>query len=77
MVSLPAKREAVRVACVEGHLSERRACRLLRMHRGSCRYRPRERNEQALRARLREIAAERPRFGYCQRAFRTDPFARI
>ena len=26
--------------------------------------RPRERNNQALRARLREIAAERPRFGY-------------
>lgn len=63
-MSPPAKREAVRVACAEGHLSERRACGLLRMHRGSCRYRRRERNEQALRARLREIAAERPRFGY-------------
>ena len=60
----PAKREAARVACTEGHLSERRACGLLRMHRGSCRYRPRERNDEALRARLREIAAERPRFGY-------------
>jgi putative transposase len=64
VVSPPAKREAVRVACTEGHLSERRACGLLRMHRGSCRYRPRERNDEALRARLREIAAERPRFGY-------------
>lgn len=34
------------------------------MHRGSCRYRRRERNDAALRARWREIAAERPRFGY-------------
>ena len=64
MVSPPAKREAVRVAREEGRLSERRACGLLRMHRGSCRYRRRERNDAALRARLREIAAERPRFGY-------------
>ena len=48
----------------EARLSERRACGLLRMHRGSCRYRRRERNDAALRARLREIAGERPRFGY-------------
>src|SRR5437870_11575408 len=34
------------------------------MHRGSGRYQRRERNEAALRARLRELAAERPRFGY-------------
>src|SRR2546425_10899077 len=34
------------------------------MHRGSWRYQRRERNEGALRARLRELAAERPRFGY-------------
>jgi putative transposase len=34
------------------------------MHRGSWRYRRKERNEGALRARLRELAAERPRFGY-------------
>jgi putative transposase len=34
------------------------------MHRGSWRYQRRERNEAALRARLRELAAERPRFGY-------------
>ena len=34
------------------------------MHRGSWRYRRRQRDEAALRARLRELAAERPRFGY-------------
>jgi putative transposase len=64
VVSPPAKREAVRVAREEARLSERRACGLLRMHRGSCRYRRREGKDTALRARLREIAGERPRFGY-------------
>jgi len=64
VVSPPAKREAVQVAREEAKLSERRACGLLGMHRGSCRYRRRERQDTALRARLREIAVERPRFGY-------------
>ncbi len=64
VVSPPAKREAVRVACEEGKLSERRAYGLLRVHRGSCRYRRRERHDAALRDRLRELAGERPRFGY-------------
>jgi len=59
-----AKREAVRVVREEAGLSERRACGLLGMHRGSWRYQRRERNEGALRARLRELAVERPRFGY-------------
>src|SRR5712692_8736226 len=59
-----AKREAVRVVREEARLSERRACGLIGMHRGSWRYQRRERNEAALRARLRELAAERPRFGY-------------
>jgi putative transposase len=45
-------------------LSERRACGLIGMHRGSWRYRRKERNEAALRTRLQELAAERPRFGY-------------
>ena len=47
-----------------GKLSERRACELIGMSRGSCRYRQRERNEAALRSRLLELAGERPRFGY-------------
>src|SRR5437899_8635600 len=59
-----AEREAVRVVREEAGLSERRACGLIGMHRGSWRYQRRERNEAALRARLRELAAERPRFGY-------------
>jgi hypothetical protein len=54
----------VRVVREEAELSERRACGLIGMHRGSWRYQRRERNEGALRARLRQLAAERPRFGY-------------
>jgi hypothetical protein len=34
------------------------------MYGGGCRYRRKERNEDALRARLWELASERPRFGY-------------
>ena len=64
MVGPRAKREAVRVVREQAGLSERRACGLIGMHRGSWRYRRKERNEAALRARLRELAGERPRFGY-------------
>jgi len=52
------------VAHEEGQLSERRACGLIGMNRGSWRYRKKGRDETALRRRLLELAAERPRFGY-------------
>jgi putative transposase len=64
VVGPQAKREAVRVVREEAGLSERHACGLIGMHRGSWRYRQRERDEGALRTRLRELATERPRFGY-------------
>ena len=54
----------MRVVREETGLSERHACGLIGMHRGSWRYRRRGRNDAALRARLRELAGERPRFGY-------------
>lgn len=44
-------------------LSERRACRLIGVSRSSWRYRRREEDE-ALRARLRALALEHPRYGY-------------
>ena len=44
--------------------SERRACRLLGLSRSSCRYPVRRPEAKALRQRLRELAAERRRFGY-------------
>jgi putative transposase len=64
VVGPQAEREAVRVVREEVRLSERHACGLIGMHRGSWRYRPRERDQAALRARLRELGAQRVRFGY-------------
>jgi len=64
VVGPQAKREAVRVVREEGRLSERRACGLMGMNRGSWRYQRKERNDATLRNRLRELAGERPRFGY-------------
>ncbi len=45
-------------------MSERRACGLMEIGRASVRYQRRERNDEELRARMRELAAKRPRFGY-------------
>jgi hypothetical protein len=50
VVGPQARREAVRVACEEGKLSERRACGLIGVARGSVRYERRQRDDQALRA---------------------------
>jgi putative transposase len=44
--------------------SQRRACRLLELHRSTCRYEPTLRDEVALRQKIRAIAQARPRFGY-------------
>lgn len=46
-------------------MSERRACRVLGVHRRTMRYRQRARSDEpAVRERLRTLAAERPRWGY-------------
>jgi putative transposase len=46
-------------------LSERRACQIARQHRSTQRHRPQAATDDvALRQRLREISAERPRWGY-------------
>ena len=62
----PAQRRAA-VAWVREDfaLSERRACRLVGIGRSTLRYRRRPRGDETfLRQRLRELATERPRFGY-------------
>lgn len=46
-----------------GH-SERRSCALANLHRSTCQYRHRRIDDPELVARLRELASERPRFGY-------------
>ena len=45
-------------------LSERHACRLIRLNRTSNRYRHRRDEQVALRIRLKDLATVRPRFGY-------------
>jgi len=45
-------------------LSQRRACRLVDIDRSTLRYRCKRVDDAALRQRLRELAAERRRFGY-------------
>ena len=65
MVSPRARTEAVAVVRAAVGVSERRACGLVRVGRGTCRYEAvrREANE-ALRSKLRELAMVRRRFGY-------------
>ena len=45
-------------------LSERCACRIVGVNRSTCRYRVRRQQAGPLLERMRELAAERPRFGY-------------
>jgi putative transposase len=64
VVTPAAKRQAVTHAC-EGHeLSERRACAILGFDRSMVRYRSRRPDDMGVRSRIRELAAERRRFGY-------------
>jgi len=64
MVTPGAKREAVAHVREHHGLSERRACSLVGVSRRVIRYQPTRGDDAPLRARLRELAAERRRFGY-------------
>ncbi len=57
------RREVVEFFKSRGH-SERHACKLASVWRSSCRYRHRRRDPAELVMRLRELASQRPRFGY-------------
>lgn len=61
--SVRVRREVVRLFKSRGH-SERRACALTGLARSTCRYTSRRPAPTELTARLRELASERPRFGY-------------
>jgi putative transposase len=63
MVSPRLRKQAVVVMRSEVAVSERRACGLIQIHRGTYRYRRRP-EDGRLRVRLRELAEERRRFGY-------------
>ncbi len=64
MVTPAARREAVAQLRVAYEVSERRACSALGADRTSVRYRSSRPDDAAVRARLRELAAVRRRFGY-------------
>ena len=64
MVTPAVRRKAVAHAVQVHGMSERRACSLIGADRKTIRYRSRRPDDAALRARLRELAAERRRFGY-------------
>jgi putative transposase len=64
MVTPAGKREAVAHLRTSFEVSERRACAALGVDRTSVRYRSSRPAEAAVRARLRELAAIRRRFGY-------------
>src|SRR5204863_518112 len=64
MVTPDARREAVAHAGKHHGLSERRACSLVGVSRRVIRYQPTRGDDAPLRTRLRELAAERRRFGY-------------
>jgi putative transposase len=64
MVTPAARREAVAHLCSSREVSERRACEVIGADRSSVRYRSKRAEDAALRAKLRELAAVRRRFGY-------------
>ena len=64
MVTPAARREAVAHLQERFPVSERCACRLVGVSRSTVRYRPRQKDDAALVERLRELARQRPRFGY-------------
>jgi putative transposase len=64
MVTPVAKRQAVAHLCQSFEVSQRRACQVIQADRTSIRYRSVRSDDAALRARLRELAAIRRRFGY-------------
>ena len=64
MVGPAAKREAVAHLRRLMEMSERRACTLIAADRTMIRYRSRRPPDTELRARLRELANQRRRFGY-------------
>jgi putative transposase len=64
MMAPAARRALAQRARSEWGLSERRACALVVVGRSTARYRPRGRDQVAVRARLRALAIARPRAGY-------------
>ena len=71
MATPAAKREAVAHLAQTYEMSERRARRLIKGDCKTVRYRSRRPRDEALRLRLKELAAEQRRFGYSPVACRS------
>ena len=63
-MSPTSKRAVIRHAISTYQLSERQSCFLVGLSRTGYRYQRRPSNDETLRARLRELAAKYPRYGY-------------
>jgi putative transposase len=64
VVTVSARRQVASFFRAELDLSERRACRLVALHRSTSRYARQRGEDKELRLRLRAWAARRPRWGY-------------
>jgi putative transposase len=64
VVEPTARREVVQYVQQQHAFSQRRACRLVGMSRATVQYHPRPERDDRVRHRLRDLAAERHRFGY-------------
>ena len=65
LVTPAAKRRAAGRLLKTYRVSQRRVCRLLKLHRSVARYRSVDtKNDEALKARLKELADQFPRYGY-------------
>ena len=64
MVTPAARREAAAHLCQSYEVSQRRACNAIEADRSAVRYRSLRPDDGAVRARLRELAGLRRRFGY-------------
>ena len=64
VVKPQAKRCLVQYLQQTYQFSERRACRLIKLHRGSYRYQAKPSNDSQLKTRLNELAAKYPVYGY-------------
>jgi putative transposase len=64
VVTPAARRQSIAHLVEVYEMSERRACLVIGADRSSIRYRSRRPGDAALRGRMRELAAERRRFGY-------------
>jgi putative transposase len=63
VVTTSVRREVVSFVKSRGY-SERRACALIGLQRSTCQYRHRRVDDEVLVGRIRELASERPRYGY-------------